>query len=180
MVLLITNYLLTPIPPEIPNLKNMNHLNKVPLLILTIVIFSCSQDKQKISNAEFESLDLLRGKIALCGDGTFGEVSMSLSCDPSVREDFNLALALLHSFEYDEAEKAMIGQGLSASMAGLLVEMDRNFNEGVITPEGSRSAENTTPTTMEDFAPTFAARSNCQRARLKQRAPPARNPRPSV
>jgi hypothetical protein len=32
-------------------------------------------------------------------------VSFSLACSPEVREDFNLATALLHSFEYTEAEK---------------------------------------------------------------------------
>jgi tetratricopeptide (TPR) repeat protein len=56
---------------------------------------------------ELQSANLLRGDIALCGseEGKFGKVSFSVSCAEQVREDFNLAMALLHSFEYSEAEK---------------------------------------------------------------------------
>lgn len=35
-----------------------------------------------------------------------GEVSFVISCAPQVQKDFNRAVAWLHSFEYDEAEKA--------------------------------------------------------------------------
>jgi hypothetical protein len=43
-----------------------------------------------------------------CGpqDGEmFGTVSFSASIPDSLQKDFNIAVALLHSFEYDEAEK---------------------------------------------------------------------------
>ena len=54
------------------------------------------------------SIDLQRGDITLCGGQQFGDVSFSLSCDPKSRETFDLAISLLHSFEYDEAEKAFV------------------------------------------------------------------------
>jgi tetratricopeptide (TPR) repeat protein len=43
----------------------------------------------------------------LCGaaDAQFGKVEFGLACNEQVKKDFNLATALLHSFEYSEAEK---------------------------------------------------------------------------
>lgn len=73
-----------------------------------VVILSCSGKKDQAQfEKELESLNLNRGDIALCGSGTdqFGIVDFSLSCPEKVRQDFNLATALLHSFEYTEAEK---------------------------------------------------------------------------
>lgn len=53
-------------------------------------------------------------------------------------------------FPYDEAEKAMIGMGLSPDMSRNYVEMARAFNEGTIRNE-KRAPENTTPTSFESF-----------------------------
>jgi tetratricopeptide (TPR) repeat protein len=39
----------------------------------------------------------------------FGTVQFRTSCDPAVAADFNGAVALLHSFEYDEARAAFVG-----------------------------------------------------------------------
>jgi hypothetical protein len=43
----------------------------------------------------------------MCGPANkqFGSVSFDLSCSEKVKKEFELAMALLHSFEYDEAEK---------------------------------------------------------------------------
>jgi uncharacterized protein YbjT (DUF2867 family) len=62
-------------------------------------------------------------------------------------------------FPYDEAEKAMVGMGLSPDMSKTYVEMARAFNEGRIKAE-KRTTENTTPTSIESFCdevfvPTF-------------------------
>jgi len=79
--------------------------------ILYLGVFSCiigCQNQKQESNLELQSLDLLRGDIVLCSGEQFGEVSFSLSCKYSVRETFDLAVSLLHSFEYDEAEKAFV------------------------------------------------------------------------
>jgi uncharacterized protein YbjT (DUF2867 family) len=60
-------------------------------------------------------------------------------------------------FPYEDAEKAMMGLGLSPDMARSFNEMYRSFNKGVIRPTEKRSAKNTTPTSLEEFAQFFAA-----------------------
>jgi hypothetical protein len=45
--------------------------------------------------------------------------------------------------------------GLSGEIAGTYVEMGKAFNEGLVKAE--RTKENTTPTTLEDFATTTFA-----------------------
>ena len=86
----------------------MKHSNKILALIcLFLVLFlSTCKNKQQNTIPELVSLGLLRGDILLCGSGDFGDVSFSFSCNYETREDFNLAISLLHSFEYEEAEKA--------------------------------------------------------------------------
>lgn len=77
------------------------------IVILTLVLTIGCQSK-KSPPPELVDIDLLRGEIALCGDPDFGELSFSLSCEVSSRETFDLAISLLHSFEYAEAEKAFV------------------------------------------------------------------------
>ncbi|MBI3810632.1 MAG: NmrA family NAD(P)-binding protein [Nitrospirae bacterium] len=60
-------------------------------------------------------------------------------------------------FPYEEAEKAMIGMGLSPSVTQAYIEMTRAFNDGIVRPTEKRSAKNTTPTSIEQFAKQFAA-----------------------
>jgi len=57
---------------------------------------------------------------------------------------------------YAEMAKALMQAGLSASFAGLYVEMTRAFNEGKVKPRHGRTPENTTPTRFEDFAHELA------------------------
>src|SRR5262249_35179131 len=59
-------------------------------------------------------------------------------------------------FPYDEARKEMIKQGISPAVADSLNEMDHALNEGYIKLTENRTAENTTPTSLEEFAQTFA------------------------
>jgi uncharacterized protein YbjT (DUF2867 family) len=59
-------------------------------------------------------------------------------------------------FSYEDAEQAFLDMGISEGSARVLVEMYRSFNDGLIVPEETRSAENTTPTCIEDFAQVFA------------------------
>jgi hypothetical protein len=71
-------------------------------------LFSCESKKDNDRfNSELQAISLVTGDIALCGaeDGRFGKVEFGLSCEEKVRANFNLATALLHSFEYAEAEK---------------------------------------------------------------------------
>lgn len=60
-------------------------------------------------------------------------------------------------FPYEDAEKAMIGMGLSPDVARGYIEMYRAFNDGIMKPTEQRSAKNTTPTSFEAFAEEFAA-----------------------
>ncbi len=79
----------------------------VRLALLIVFLFSCTGKSDQQLQTELKSLDLNRGDITLCGSGEnqFGTVAFSASCSEEVRADFNLAAALLHSFEYMEAEK---------------------------------------------------------------------------
>lgn len=47
---------------------------------------------------------------------------------------------------------ALVEAGLSPSFAGLYVEMTEAFNRGLVRPRAGRTAENSTPTTFEQFA----------------------------
>ena len=49
-------------------------------------------------------------------------------------------------------EPALIQMGLPKSTAALIIEMSKGANAGLIAPQQLRSAENTTPTTIEWFA----------------------------
>jgi len=55
-------------------------------------------------------------------------------------------------FSYEDARKGMVDAGLSASYADAIVEISRSFNEGKVHPTERRFEQNTTPTTLEDFA----------------------------
>ncbi|EAR02002.1 tetratricopeptide repeat protein [Maribacter sp. HTCC2170] len=75
---------------------------------LVLLILLCLGCKDKKTTPAIASLDLVRGELLLCGDGQFGEIKFSLSCSYETRADFDLAVALLHSFQYAEAEKAFV------------------------------------------------------------------------
>ena len=59
-------------------------------------------------------------------------------------------------FSYEDAEKGMVGAGLSPAVASSFVEMSRAMNEGMVF-RYQRKPENTTPTTLEEFSKMFAA-----------------------
>ncbi len=84
---------------------------KFSILLITLSVFFCvtaCKDKVVKPNPALATIDLKRGDLVLCYGEQFGDVNFSLSCNYSVRETFDLALALLHSFEYSEAEKAFV------------------------------------------------------------------------
>jgi uncharacterized protein YbjT (DUF2867 family) len=60
-------------------------------------------------------------------------------------------------FPYADAERALLGMGMSPDWARTMIEMYRGFNDGIVVPAEARSARNTTPTTLEEFAKLFAA-----------------------
>jgi hypothetical protein len=70
------------------------------------LLISCNNNKVK--PAFFNEINLKRGAVISCGpqEGeVFGSVSFSATIPSAFQKDFNIAIALLHSFEYDEAEK---------------------------------------------------------------------------
>ena len=97
------------------------------------LLLVCCKTKNKTANAAIEMPDLKRGALVTCGpqDGDmFGMVSFSASVPLNLRDDFNMAIALLHSFEYDEAEKMfakVIDQSPTCAMAYWGVAMS-NFH----------------------------------------------------
>jgi uncharacterized protein YbjT (DUF2867 family) len=59
-------------------------------------------------------------------------------------------------FPYEEMAGALTKAGLSANVAGLLVEMDRAINERRVVSLEGRTPRNTTPTRFEDFVGELA------------------------
>jgi len=49
-------------------------------------------------------------------------------------------------------ESALVSMGLPKTSAALLVELWKSANEGLLAPQETRSAKNTTPSTLEQFA----------------------------
>jgi hypothetical protein len=83
---------------------------KAPLIFFSLLILlfvSCKRKNKEPSIDTIESIHFKRGDVVLCGppDKQFGTVNFETSCSEKVKKDFNLAIALLHSFEYEEAEK---------------------------------------------------------------------------
>ena len=76
-------------------------------ILISPFINSC-RDKKTIEPLTLGSIDLKRGDVISCGpaDGeVYGMVSFSATVPEKLKPDFNMAIALLHSFEYDESEK---------------------------------------------------------------------------
>ncbi|MCP4582856.1 MAG: SDR family NAD(P)-dependent oxidoreductase [candidate division Zixibacteria bacterium] len=63
-------------------------------------------------------------------------------------------------FSYEDTKNAMMKMGMSEDVANNMIELQKAFNDGEWQPTETRSAENTTPTTIEEFAGTFAAAFN--------------------
>src|SRR5690349_7705154 len=87
---------------------NPRTLSRLFTVFTALIVLTCTEKKNRAQfEQELKSLDLNRGEITLCGSGTeeFGTVKFSLACSEKVKQDFNVATALLHSFEYTEAEK---------------------------------------------------------------------------
>ncbi|SFP90874.1 tetratricopeptide repeat protein [Parafilimonas terrae] len=86
----------------------MNHLQKLlPVFLFTPVLLSCKNKNTSPSNEVISQLNLKRGNVISCGatNAQFGIVNFDMTCGVAAKKDFNLAVELLHSFEYDEAEK---------------------------------------------------------------------------
>jgi tetratricopeptide (TPR) repeat protein len=84
-------------------------LGQLPLFLMGFLVWeflSCGGKNTAQSTEVITELNLIRGAVITCGppDQEFGSVVFETSCTDEAA-DFNLALELLHSFEYNEAEK---------------------------------------------------------------------------
>jgi len=94
----------------------------LPFIIGLCLTASCHNGKDTANKEAITHLNLKRGEVISCGgaDNQFGQLIFETSCDPQHQADFNLAVELLHSFEYDEAEKTfakIIDADASCAMA---------------------------------------------------------------
>ena len=85
-------------------------IKEIPIIFFSVLILalvSCKRKNTTLAKKTINEINLTRGEVILCGptDKQFGTVEFETSCPEKVKKDFNLAIALLHSFEYDEAEK---------------------------------------------------------------------------
>lgn len=72
-------------------------------------LLSCGQPGNE-PDVRVQSLQLKQGPLVSCGpEQQFGTVAFDITAPASLKEDFRLGLKLLHSFEYDEAEKVFAG-----------------------------------------------------------------------
>jgi len=87
----------------------MKYFQKIPasLFLSLVLMISCKEKKTVPSKELINQLSLKKGSVISCGvsDQQFGSVDFETTCDEKAKTDFNLAVELLHSFEYDESEK---------------------------------------------------------------------------
>ena len=123
----------------------------LPTMLISILLPCCQQAGRVPSKELVSDIDLKRGEIISCGTPgmQLGSAEFATSCRENVKDDFNLGIKLLHSFEYDEAEKAfakVIDKDPSCAMAYWGVAM-ANFHPLWTAPteaelkKGSRAIE---------------------------------------
>lgn len=84
-------------------------MHKSALLPLFVaLLLSCKPKTNTPTTEQINELNLKTGQLILCGSPTiqFGDAEFKTTCNPKAKPDFDLAIKLLHSFEYEEAEKA--------------------------------------------------------------------------
>ena len=82
-------------------------MRSIAFFLIFLLVLSC-KSKDSTEDSSLSSLDLKKGEVISCGpqEGEiFGSVSFSSTVPSTLQKDLNTAIALLHSFEYDEAEK---------------------------------------------------------------------------
>jgi tetratricopeptide (TPR) repeat protein len=85
--------------------QNLSMKNLVAVIVLLHVL-SCNNINRTPTASQIADMNIKRGDIIACGttEERFGSVSFINTCGN--KKAFDLAVTLLHSFEYDEAEKA--------------------------------------------------------------------------
>ncbi len=84
------------------------HINSSGIFFILIgTILSCNQKQNQPAKKDISDINLKKGPVVLCGppEKELGTVRFAVSGNENVKKEFNLATALLHSFEYEESEK---------------------------------------------------------------------------
>lgn len=86
-------------------------LQRASVVLLCLLALSCKEKSKTPSKETISALNLKRGGLIVCGPTTqqLGSLTFNISGPASIQPAFNLGLKLLHSFEYDEAEKVFAG-----------------------------------------------------------------------
>lgn len=100
----------------------MNLIFLQRLLPVLLLFVACRDATNAPSRETIEALNLKTGKLISCGpaDNQFGTLAFDISGTKQAKEKFVLGLKMLHSFEYEEAEKvfaSIIEQDPSCAMA---------------------------------------------------------------
>ncbi|MBD2716219.1 hypothetical protein KBK19_14350 [Microvirga sp. STR05] len=120
-------------------------------------LVSCREKSGTPSAAAIRAINLNRGAPITCGipNQKFGFSGFSTSCPASRKEAFNTAVSLLHSFEYEEAEKAfaaLIDQEPGCAMAYWGVAM-ANYHPLWAPPTPTELAKGTQAITIAQRIP---------------------------
>lgn len=100
---------------------------------IILIIASCQSSENVSPDPKvIADINLKKGDVIWCGPAmaNFGSVKFNVSAPDEVRKDFDQAVAMLHSFEYEESEKAfasVIAKDPSCAMAYWGVAMS-NFH----------------------------------------------------
>ncbi|HEX6192428.1 MAG TPA: hypothetical protein VFZ42_08685 [Chitinophagaceae bacterium] len=89
-------------------MRKQPHLRQISIsLLLLVIFFSCKERANVPAIETINAIKLKRGDVVVCGpeEKQFGAVGFRIEGSKEVQQEFDLGVALLHSFEYDEAEK---------------------------------------------------------------------------
>lgn len=80
------------------------------VLLFCLFLISCKESRKTPSRASIDALNLKKGQLIACGPTQqLGTLKFAIDAPASIQSSFMLGLKLLHSFEYDEAEKVFAG-----------------------------------------------------------------------
>jgi tetratricopeptide (TPR) repeat protein len=112
----------------------MRIISSTCTIVFLLTIYSCNNQQAETQTAvETPITNLKRGEIISCGPQVnegYGKVLFSVTVPENLKADFNTGVALLHSFEYENAEKIfakVIDQAPNCAMAYWGVAMS-NFH----------------------------------------------------
>lgn len=128
-------------PKTIKNkqMKKLQTNSCLAFLFLLVMLPSCKQKSNQPLAEDIKAINLKKGPVILCGpaDKEVGNVKFTISGGEKIEKEFNFATALLHSFEYEEAEKVfakIIEEEPACAMAYWGVAMS-NFHPLWMPPE---------------------------------------------